>query len=256
MKTMQKVFVRYGALVGKDMTITLENFEKECEQKGLDTCNSVEGFICDSIRRGYPKIVKVWFEKDKDCHEELHREITEFTHGIFAYPADSVYKEMINLKYHRLSDYLLEELRDLYREGRTDGFRYEHVRNEFIKKRQATLLKYRDVRREEVRRKKGDKKIFEYSGRQIVHKLKDFVDNPELDWIGWDLDEPAASASWYVSSTEEYFDLLEEAINRCCNNPDNALHPAEFEVFFPCEIGETGCFNVVDEKEVKVYEKW
>lgn len=247
-----RFFVRYGDLMGSDLTITKEQFVKNCEEKGIDPYDyGVENFVLRSIIHGAPHIV-LWDEKAKEYHRET------FSSGVFAYPFDIVSDDMITCKYHQRSRILWEKCDTMYKgrevervkrlvEKELASFKQKgkEVMQNFLEERKSLLKEYMEVRRKEVYRKKQDKHIFAFVGEVVIHKLQDFLDNPEEDWIGWDIDREPPTPRWGKSSPEEYFNLLENALNQCVANPDNSLHPADFEVFLPCPIGDGTFFKEV-----------
>lgn len=248
-----KLFVRYGEMVGSNMTVTKETFIKQCENKGIDPYDyGVENFILHSIIHGAP-CISTWKEELKEYNNEY------FKSGIFAYPFDMVSEDMIACKYHQRSSRLREKCSNMWKNGDDikrvkrlvekdfAGFpsRGKEIMERFFKERKELLKEYVEVRRKEVKRKKQDKHLFEFVGEVVVHKLQDFLENPEEDWCGWDIDHEPPTPNWGKSSLKEYFVMLDEALNRYCNHPDNAIHPADFEVFFPCPIGDGSFFKEV-----------
>lgn len=247
-----KLFVRYGEMVGSDMTVTKETFIKQCENKGIDPYDyGVENFILHSIIHGAPYIA-TWDEETKQYNKET------FNNGVFAYPFDMISEDMISCKYHQKSRSLREKCDDMYKgreiervkrfvEKELASFkqRGKEVMERFFKERKELLKEYIEVRRKEVKRKKQDKHLFEFVGEVVIHKLQDFLENPDEDWCGWDIDCEPLTPNWGKSSPEEYFVMLDETLNRYRNHPDNSIHPVDFEVFFPCPIGDGSFFKEV-----------
>ena len=121
----------------------------------------------------------------------------------------------------------------------------KEIMERFFKERKEVLKEYVEVRKKEVKQKKQDKHLFEFVGNVIVHKLEDYINYPEDDWGGWDIDHEPPTPTWSKSSLKEYFDLLEKALNQYENNMYNRIHPADFEVFLPCPIGDGSFFKEV-----------